>query len=109
MYLSTRVDKTGVKMSNKENIEREVIGLGSAIAEDYDEMTTKELDVQSDMCIRNDNAHYAGMTEEQAKMVFQQECICVNCYCNLMCKVAAGIDQGLVVITRCLGFLPIEK
>jgi hypothetical protein len=51
-------------------------------------------------------AHYAGMTDADAAEVWRRESICVRCASAAMCRVAQHIEAPLVVVTRCLGYLP---
>lgn len=53
-------------------------------------------------------AHYAGMSEVEAAKTFHKESLCVSCFMSAMCKVAAGVESSLTVVSRCLAYLPPE-
>ncbi len=55
---------------------------------------------------RLESAHYAGMEEEDASEVWKRETLCVSCLSNRVCMIAAGIEGPLVVVSRCLAYLP---
>lgn len=51
-------------------------------------------------------AHYAGMEDEDAREVWKRETLCVSCLSGQVCMVAAGVEGPLVVVSRCLAYLP---
>ena len=51
-------------------------------------------------------AHYAGLQPEEASATWEREHLCTKCLHAQVCKYAADTDEALVVISRCLGFLP---
>ena len=53
------------------------------------------------------SAHYAGMKDEDAREVWKRETLCISCLSGQVCMVAAGVEEPLVVVSRCLAYLPI--
>lgn len=51
-------------------------------------------------------AHYAGMTPEEADAAFSAETLCTTCVCAPVCRVAEPAAKSLSVISRCVAFLP---
>ena len=51
-------------------------------------------------------AHYDGATAEEAEAMWQAETLCLSCVIADMCKVAQGTREPLVVISRCLSYIP---
>ncbi len=52
-------------------------------------------------------AHYSDMEADEAAAVFKRETLCVSCLCVSVCRVAAGVEEPLVVVSRCLAYLPV--
>jgi hypothetical protein len=71
--------------------------VGSALAEPADsDRSEKSIDL--------DPIHYAGIAEPRA--VWEAETLCTKCLIAPMCKVAEGTEAALVVVSRCLAFIP---
>lgn len=51
-------------------------------------------------------AHYAGMTEDEAAKLWESEILCLSCLSAGVCRHANGIHDSLVSITRCLAYIP---
>lgn len=51
-------------------------------------------------------AHYVGMTAEQAESTWNDQTLCTTCAAMHMCKVAMHCPDALVMITRCLAYIP---
>lgn len=51
-------------------------------------------------------AHYAGMTEKEAAEAWAKETLCSTCLCQGVCRVAAAAQDSLVLVSRCLSYLP---
>ncbi len=51
-------------------------------------------------------AHYGGITAEEATKIWEAETLCLSCLCAGVCKIAAGTTEPLVVVSRCLSYLP---
>lgn len=52
-------------------------------------------------------AHYGDMTEKEADELWTQETLCLRCMVSPMCKVAEGTRESLVVVSRCLAYMPV--
>lgn len=51
-------------------------------------------------------AHYSGMSVEGAQEAYKHETLCVSCLSSPVCKIAAGVEEPLAVVSRCLSYLP---
>lgn len=54
---------------------------------------------------RAGRAHYAGMSDAEAQETWKAETLCVTCLCAGVCRVAAGAEAPLVVVSRCLAYI----
>lgn len=55
---------------------------------------------------RMGTAHYAGISEEDAAKVWESETLCVSCLVGPMCCVGIKVQEPLIVVSRCLAYLP---
>lgn len=51
-------------------------------------------------------AHYDGAEPEEAARVWMSETLCVGCLSAGVCRVADGAEGPLVVVSRCLAYIP---
>ena len=51
-------------------------------------------------------AHYDGVSAEEAEKVWNQETLCGSCLAAPMCKVSEHTPGPLIVVARCLAYLP---
>ncbi len=52
------------------------------------------------------HAHYEGMQDSDAAEVWKAETLCLRCYHAPVCRHFQGADEALVVVSRCLAFIP---
>lgn len=52
-------------------------------------------------------AHYSGVSAEEAAAVFKRETLCDSCLSSSVCKIAASVEEPLVVVSRCLAYIPV--
>lgn len=52
------------------------------------------------------HAHYDGLTDVEAAETFKRETLCGRCLCAGVCRVAAAAEGPMVVVSRCLSFIP---
>jgi len=51
-------------------------------------------------------AHYGGVTDVEAAGIWEAETLCLTCLCAGVCRIAVGTREPLVVVSRCLAYLP---
>lgn len=52
-------------------------------------------------------AHYADLTTEEATELWKSETLCTGCLLSSMCVVATQCPEPLVVVSRCLAYIPL--
>ena len=51
-------------------------------------------------------AHYGGVSPEEAAEIWKAETLCLTCLSAGVCRIAAGTGEPLVVVSRCLAYIP---
>lgn len=51
-------------------------------------------------------AHYGGMEADEALETWKRETLCFGCLKSNMCRVGVETAEPLIVVTRCVAFVP---
>lgn len=54
-------------------------------------------------------AHYDGMEADEATEVWKRESLCAGCLHSQVCKFVTGATDALVVVSRCVAYLPAPR
>lgn len=52
---------------------------------------------------------YEDVHEQDAAELWQSETLCVTCMSAPVCRHAEGMHEALVVVSRCLAYLPVPR
>lgn len=78
--------------------------VGSASAEPVEETPKEPPKTEAEVRVRL--ATYDGMDEDEATRAWKRETLCATCVCANVCRVATVTGETMVVVARCLAYIP---